>query len=75
VPHRSPMPALRRHRLRRASSTSKLMRLVRWRGRQSAPAFQTGDGGGAPVRLTLVLANEDGSWRIVQSYASTAAID
>jgi ketosteroid isomerase-like protein len=36
---------------------------------------QTGDGGGVPVRLTLVLANEDGSWRIVQSHASTAASD
>ncbi|MCW3015689.1 MAG: hypothetical protein JWO02_2781 [Solirubrobacterales bacterium] len=34
--------------------------------------IQTGEPGGLPVRLTLVLAQEgDGDWRVVQSHAST----
>jgi ketosteroid isomerase-like protein len=34
--------------------------------------IETGEPGGLPVRLTLVLAQESGSqWRVVQSHAST----
>jgi ketosteroid isomerase-like protein len=37
-------------------------------------AIQTGEPGGWPVRLTLVLAQDGaGDWRIVQSHASTPA--
>jgi ketosteroid isomerase-like protein len=38
--------------------------------------IQTGDPGGWPVRLTLVLAQNDaGEWRVVQSHASTPSAD
>jgi ketosteroid isomerase-like protein len=33
--------------------------------------IQTGEPGGFPIRLTLVLTEQDGDWRIVQSHASS----
>lgn len=41
---------------------------VAWAAAQTV--VETGEPGGLPVRLTLVLVREDDGWRIVQSHAS-----
>jgi ketosteroid isomerase-like protein len=43
--------------------------LVAWAAVRAT--IETGEPGGFPIRLTLVLIEEGGDWRIVQSHAST----